>query len=69
LRLALSKELVKAILEGAAPITSDLSAMLEKLFDVPARFWNNRERRYREHLAQQNSAIPPQPRLRGASGA
>ena len=40
------------IVKHGASITPGTSMELEKVFGVPASFWNNRERRYRESLAR-----------------
>jgi HTH-type transcriptional regulator / antitoxin HigA len=47
-----SKNIIDIIKHGA-PITPDTAMALEKALGVPASFWNNRERRYREALAKQ----------------
>jgi len=43
-----SIKVVNEIIEGKAPITPDIAWRLECAVDVPADFWNNRERYYRE---------------------
>lgn len=41
---------INEIIEGQAPITPDMAWRLERAVGVPADFWNNRERDYREAL-------------------
>jgi addiction module HigA family antidote len=43
---------INEIVKGKAPITPETALQLERVLGVPARFWNNRERRYREFQAQ-----------------
>jgi HTH-type transcriptional regulator / antitoxin HigA len=52
-RTGLSKQIINEIVQGKAPITPKTALMLETVLGVPARFWNARERNYRESLAQQ----------------
>jgi len=51
-RLGLHKKTVNEIIKGKAPITSETALLLEKVLNVPATFWNNREQKYREYLAR-----------------
>lgn len=44
---------INEIIKGKAAITPETSLQLERVLGIPARFWNNRERYYREYLAQQ----------------
>ncbi|MGB0385633.1 MAG: helix-turn-helix transcriptional regulator, partial [Ardenticatenaceae bacterium] len=46
------------LVKGKAPLTPEIAEGLEKLFALPARFWNKRERRYRESLARQEEEGP-----------
>ena len=41
------------IIKGKAAITPETALQLEKVLRIPARFWNNRERLYRESLARE----------------
>lgn len=43
---------INEIVQGKAPITPETALQFERVLGVPARFWNNREQRYRESLAQ-----------------
>ncbi len=43
---------INEIVQGKAPITPETALQFERVLGVPARFWNNREQRYREFLAQ-----------------
>ncbi|WP_029633902.1 MULTISPECIES: helix-turn-helix transcriptional regulator [Nostocales] len=47
------KKTINEIINVKAAITSETALQLERVFNIPASFWNNRERRYREFLAQQ----------------
>jgi addiction module HigA family antidote len=47
------KKTINEIINGKAAITPETALQLERVFNIPASFWNNRERRYREFLAQQ----------------
>jgi HTH-type transcriptional regulator / antitoxin HigA len=44
---------INEIIKGKAAITSETALQLERVFGIPASFWNNRERRYREFLARE----------------
>ncbi|MGB0388169.1 MAG: HigA family addiction module antitoxin, partial [Ardenticatenaceae bacterium] len=41
---------INELIAGKAPITPDMAWQLERALGVPADFWNNRERHYREAL-------------------
>ncbi len=43
---------INEIIKGKAAITADTALQLEKVLRVPASFWNNAERNYREALAR-----------------
>lgn len=43
---------INEIIKGKAPITPETALQLEKVLRVPASFWNNLERNYRETLAR-----------------
>ncbi len=44
---------INEIIKGKAPIRPETALQLERVLGVPASFWNNRERNYREALARQ----------------
>lgn len=44
---------INEIIKGKAAITTETALQFEKVFGTPARFWNNLEQNYREHLARQ----------------
>lgn len=44
---------INEIIKGKAAITPETALQLERVLGVPARFWNNLERNYREALARQ----------------
>jgi plasmid maintenance system antidote protein VapI len=48
---------IDGLLAGTA-ITPTLAKGLERAFDVPARFWLNLERGYRESLEKKPARIP-----------
>ena len=43
---------INEIIKGKTAITPDTALQLERVLSVPASFWNNLERNYRESLAQ-----------------
>ena len=45
-------KMINEIVKGKAPIRPDTALQLERALGVPASFWNNRERNYREVLAR-----------------
>lgn len=46
------KKTINEIINGKAAITPETALQLERVTRVPANFWNNRERLYREALAR-----------------
>ena len=52
LRLGRTQEMVSQLLNGKAPITPETAVDLERVLRVPAGFWNNAERRYRDWLTR-----------------
>jgi HTH-type transcriptional regulator/antitoxin HigA len=55
-RMGRPKKTINEIIKGKASITADTALQLEKVLGVPASFWTNRERLYREHLARRADA-------------
>jgi len=51
-RIGLSRKTINEIVKGTAPISQDTALALERVVDVPASFWNNREQHYRQYLAR-----------------
>jgi addiction module HigA family antidote len=51
-RTGRSKKMINEIVKGKAPITPKMSLELERVLGVPASFWNNRERNFREAQAR-----------------
>ncbi|MFP4441146.1 MAG: HigA family addiction module antitoxin [Chloroflexaceae bacterium] len=47
------KKTMNEIIQGKAAITPETALQLERVLGVPASFWNEMERQYREFLAQQ----------------
>ncbi|MEA5507656.1 helix-turn-helix domain-containing protein [Halotia wernerae UHCC 0503] len=48
------KKTINEIINGKAALTSETALQLERVLNIPASFWNNRERQYREALARQD---------------
>jgi HTH-type transcriptional regulator / antitoxin HigA len=46
------KKTINEIINGKAAITPETALQLERVLGIPASFWNNRERHYREALAR-----------------
>jgi HTH-type transcriptional regulator/antitoxin HigA len=46
------KKTINEIIKGKAAITAETAIQLERALGVPASFWNNLERNYRETLAR-----------------
>ncbi len=51
-RAGLSKKTVNLIIKGKAPLTQESALLFEKALGIPAGFWINREKDYREFLAR-----------------
>lgn len=45
------KKTINEIIKGKGPITPETALQFERVLGTPARFWNSRERNYREDLA------------------
>ena len=45
-----SKEVINEIIKGTEPITPDIAQQLELAVGIPASFWSNAERNYRQFL-------------------
>jgi len=56
-RTGRSKKMINEIIKGKAPITPRMAIELERVTGVPASFWNNRERNYREFIAKQEEHV------------
>jgi addiction module HigA family antidote len=52
-RICRTKKTVNEIITGKAPIEPETALQLERVLGIPARFWNNAERQYRDHLVRQ----------------
>ena len=46
------KKTINEIVQGKAAITPETALQLERVLGIPAGFWNNLERNYRENLAR-----------------
>ena len=49
-KMGYSLETIEEIIQGKGHITPEISRKLEETLGIPAYFWNNREKRYREFL-------------------
>ncbi|CAN5237392.1 ImmA/IrrE family metallo-endopeptidase [soil metagenome] len=49
-RMGRPKEKINDIIKGREPITTETAYQLEKVLDIPASFWMNRENEYRQEL-------------------
>lgn len=52
-RIGLTPKHINQIIKGDAPITPPTAVALERVLKVPARFWLQREARYREAISKQ----------------
>jgi addiction module HigA family antidote len=52
-RMGRPQKTINEIIKGKAAITPETALQLEKVLNLPARFWLNREQQYRESLARQ----------------
>lgn len=48
----IKRKAINQIIKGIAPITPETALQLERAFGVPAKFWDNMDRNYREDLAR-----------------
>ncbi len=51
-RMGRPRKTISEIINGKAAITPETALQLEHVLGIPASFWNNRERNYREALAR-----------------
>ncbi len=52
LRTGRSLKTISEIVNGNTAITPETALQLERVLNVPASFWNNREKKYREFMTQ-----------------
>jgi plasmid maintenance system antidote protein VapI len=52
-RMGRSKEFINRLIHGRDALSQDVALELERVLNVPARFWNQREQQYREAEARQ----------------
>ncbi|HEY9791716.1 MAG TPA: HigA family addiction module antitoxin [Candidatus Obscuribacterales bacterium] len=52
-RIGKTPKTINEIVQGKSAITAETALQLERVTNVPASFWNNREAHYREFLARQ----------------
>ncbi|HVU33842.1 MAG TPA: HigA family addiction module antitoxin [Opitutaceae bacterium] len=55
-RMGASEKYVIDLLSGAAPLSAETALKLERVFNVPSRFWTNLEQSYRDYLAREAEA-------------
>ncbi len=51
-RMGVSEKYIIDLLNGDAPLTAEVALLLERVFNVPSRFWTNLEQSYRDFLAR-----------------
>lgn len=51
-RTGMAKKTINEIIKGKAPITPETALKLERVFGLPAHFWNNLEQNYQEAKAR-----------------
>ena len=51
-KLGMPTRAINEIVEGKAAISPETAIHLERVLGVPAAFWSNLEREYRDHLAR-----------------
>ncbi len=51
-RTGRSKKIINEIINSRAVLTPEMALELERILNIPASFWNNRERQYQEALAR-----------------
>ena len=51
-RTGRKKKTINEIIKGKAPITPETALQFERVFGIPAGFWNNLEQLYRADLAR-----------------
>lgn len=56
-RIGRAKKTVNEMINGEAPIEPETALQLERVLGIPARFWNNAERQYRDHLVRQEERV------------
>lgn len=54
-RTGLHRKTINEIVKGLSPISQETAIAFERVFRVPASFWNNREQNYRECLARRDA--------------
>lgn len=45
-KIGITKEIVNKIINGSAPITTELALKIENEFNIPTSFWSNLESNY-----------------------
>ena len=52
-RTSSSHQTIVEMIEGKSAFTSEMTQTLEKVLNVPANFWSNRENSYQEYVGRQ----------------
>ncbi len=52
------KDEINKVMTGNASITPEMAVQLERVLGIPASFWNNLERNYRETLGRLKNKSP-----------
>ena len=59
-KMGISEVAIASLISGNTPITPEIALQLEQFLGIPAHFWNNRERHYRNYLARSQSQPIPE---------
>jgi addiction module HigA family antidote len=59
-KMGISEMTIASLIRGNTPITPEIALQLEQFLGIPADFWKNRERHYREYLARSQSQPIPE---------
>lgn len=54
-KMGISEVAIASLISGNSPITPEIALQLGQILGIPADFWHNRERHYREFLARSQS--------------
>lgn len=49
-KMNVPQEKIEALICGKEPITAEIAVQLENVLHIPATFWRNREKEYRQEL-------------------
>ncbi len=57
-QVGLTQDDTNSLLDGSMRITPDISERLERVLGIPAKFWQNLDKRYRDKLRQMQKGTP-----------